>query len=306
MNTSYYSTPFRSDELYHHGIMNQKWGVRNGPPYPLSGGQYSPDERRAIYRHRLKGNRIYNKKHFDEVLDTSKTLRTLSYDPNRTKNADMFYATHDKFDKHQYNALFNKPVPQDLYDVNGNKVGTAKCFKYAIDNGLKYDLKMASEDSGAKIFANLYSKDRDFYNFVTDETRMQSYFDKSKYKFRGYRESKAVLDRMKKNESYTPSEKDMKKIYRMFNYTIPYDGHGDSRKGHDAALQRAKFFKECKNNGYGAVLDTNDAIYGSFKAKSPAIVFDMGAVVPKSVMRTTASSKKVSAMALAYRKAHGL
>lgn len=25
-----------SNELYHHGRLNQKWGIRNGPPYPLS------------------------------------------------------------------------------------------------------------------------------------------------------------------------------------------------------------------------------------------------------------------------------
>ena len=25
------------DELYHHGVAGQKWGVQNGPPYPLSG-----------------------------------------------------------------------------------------------------------------------------------------------------------------------------------------------------------------------------------------------------------------------------
>lgn len=30
-----YQTPIRPDELYHHGIKNQKWGVKNGPPYPL-------------------------------------------------------------------------------------------------------------------------------------------------------------------------------------------------------------------------------------------------------------------------------
>lgn len=29
----WYNTAY--DEIYHHGIDNQKWGVRNGPPYPL-------------------------------------------------------------------------------------------------------------------------------------------------------------------------------------------------------------------------------------------------------------------------------
>lgn len=34
-------------ELRHHGILGQKWGVRNGPPYPLSGGDYTPSQRKA-------------------------------------------------------------------------------------------------------------------------------------------------------------------------------------------------------------------------------------------------------------------
>ena len=35
MNT-YQSTPdFYNDYISHHGRLNQKWGVRNGPPYPL-------------------------------------------------------------------------------------------------------------------------------------------------------------------------------------------------------------------------------------------------------------------------------
>ena len=38
------------DELYHHGVLGQHWGQRNGPPYPLSAGQHSPAEKRAGYQ----------------------------------------------------------------------------------------------------------------------------------------------------------------------------------------------------------------------------------------------------------------
>lgn len=35
------------DELYHHGIEKQRWGVRHGPPYPLDPEDHSPAQRRA-------------------------------------------------------------------------------------------------------------------------------------------------------------------------------------------------------------------------------------------------------------------
>jgi len=293
-------------ELQHHGILNQKWGVRHGPPYPLGGGDYTQSQRRAIMNKRKAGNSIYNKKHFDEVLKVGKTtLSTLSYDANRTKGTDMFYATHNVLDKHQYNALFNRPIPQTVYDGEGKKIGTGMFLKYRIDNSIKTDLRVASEDSGAKIFMELYKQDRDFYNFVTDQNRMRSYFVRDKYKFKGYRESAAALDRMKKPD-YVPSSADLQTVYRMFNYVIPYDGAGDVRKGRDVYVQRAKFFNKCKKDGYGAILDTNDAIYGGFKAKSPIIVFDMEHVVPKNVYQTKMIDRKVSALVLAGRKALGL
>lgn len=292
--------------LRHHGILGQRWGKRNGPPYPLGGGDYTPAERKAIYKKRKQRNSIYNKKHFDEVLRADKTtLSTLSYDRNRTKDTDMFYATHDVLDKHQYNALFNRKAPQVLYDEDGNSIGTGLFMKYRIDNSLKQNIKVASEDSGAEVFRSLYKKDRDFYNFVTDQERMQSYFVSDKYKFKGYREAREVLQRMRKDD-YVPSAEDLQKVYRMFNYVIPYDGQGNVRKGNDAYTQRTKFFNACKQAGYGAVLDTNDAIYGGFKAKSPVIVFDMEQVVPKDLYRTKVSDQRVSQLVLVGRKAMGL
>ena len=41
------------DYLIHHGIAGMKWGIRNGPPYPLSYSDYSKSERAAIQESKL-------------------------------------------------------------------------------------------------------------------------------------------------------------------------------------------------------------------------------------------------------------
>lgn len=38
------------NELYHHGIMGQRWGKKNGPPYPLSRSQKSKKEKQEAKR----------------------------------------------------------------------------------------------------------------------------------------------------------------------------------------------------------------------------------------------------------------
>lgn len=35
-----------NNELYHHGILGQHWGKRNGPPYPLDARDHSAEEKR--------------------------------------------------------------------------------------------------------------------------------------------------------------------------------------------------------------------------------------------------------------------
>lgn len=62
--------------LVHHGIKGQKWGVKNGPPYPLGEGDKSRAEKRASSgRHASKKETSPSKKFWtDERKATAKKI----------------------------------------------------------------------------------------------------------------------------------------------------------------------------------------------------------------------------------------
>lgn len=60
-----YAFRMKDESLSHHGIEGQKWGVRNGPPYPIQSGDHSAAEKRAMrknYRAVKKTKLIRNKR----------------------------------------------------------------------------------------------------------------------------------------------------------------------------------------------------------------------------------------------------
>ena len=50
--------------LIHYGILGQRWGVQNGPPYPLSGEQKSSSEKK---HYNIKAKDV--KKNMDQMTD---------------------------------------------------------------------------------------------------------------------------------------------------------------------------------------------------------------------------------------------
>lgn len=71
---SSYRLILSSTSLEHNGILGMKWGVRNGPPYPLNAGKHSKSEINAGYKKSLNGKKnpdLYGHKKF-ELTDKQK------------------------------------------------------------------------------------------------------------------------------------------------------------------------------------------------------------------------------------------
>ena len=50
-------------DIQHHGILGQKWGKQNGPPYPLGSGDHSAAEKK------LDGERVYQQKKNNKLMN---------------------------------------------------------------------------------------------------------------------------------------------------------------------------------------------------------------------------------------------
>lgn len=58
------------EELYHHGILGQRWGQKNGPPYPLKVSDHSVAEKKAGWKKSLSKS--------EESVKTKKEKRKLT------------------------------------------------------------------------------------------------------------------------------------------------------------------------------------------------------------------------------------
>lgn len=70
------TTVYYSNALIHHGVRGQKWGDRNGPPYPLTSSAHSAREKKAGWKKSLNKSDADNTKRKpstkDDVEDTKR------------------------------------------------------------------------------------------------------------------------------------------------------------------------------------------------------------------------------------------
>lgn len=111
--------------LYHHGILGQKWGVQNGPPYPIGASDHSASEKRAGWRKSLGSGKIESKnKNADGSLTAAGRKRLAKQidkgwkHTNFKKDGSRYSSSQKAAEKNKdlRRAALNAKNVQDLHD----------------------------------------------------------------------------------------------------------------------------------------------------------------------------------------------
>lgn len=296
------------NELYHHGVKGQKWGVRryqyaDGTLTPAGKKRYNNNssdtkkfalimEQKVSYVVKSAKTQITGKQYVDTYLKQGTTFARIQTKSEFENFA--FYATYKKSDTDKYMGLFGKNLrsraardaqnAEKQSNATGDPfdVANAKALREYSDNLKVYQLKLEStkklrvpsDENAADITTNLL-KEKEFKDNV-----IASIVD-SKEKMRRPQQQilfKQAANALNKDPGrMTKSEKVA--VYKALNLSLV------NHNPQEIAAQN-RFYGELKKKGYNALLDYNDKEYSSYHAKRPMIVFDTDSVRLQSVTET--------------------
>lgn len=186
------------------------------------------------------GAYIANKKvrdRVDRVIKAGESLQRIEGLDTNGKLHNVFYASTGKHDANRYKHI--------LGTTRKAQTGHA----YLMELEASAHIRVASRNSAAKVFGDLYKTDPDFKKSV--QTHVSKHFG-------GGNVVSNVND---------TSTRNIRKMYDNFNANlirVQSSGSGADKT----------FFNKMKSAGYGAVQDINDMKYSGYNAKKPIIVFD--------------------------------
>lgn len=293
---TYIYTP-SGDELYHHGIKGQKWGVRryrnkDGTLTPAGKKRYADDSgdisEPEKSKHRLNLETKFKKaglsdeeavKQADKRIRTEKILAAVGV---TTVAATTAYVVHkhlkEKSDSYikAGDSLLRIEMTDEgkLHDVfyaaneksdkikYAGRLGQTRAQQvgkaYIMDIGVQSDIKVAGRGKSLDTFKKLYDSDADFRKAIDNTANTNVHGGNA-------------------------ATGNIKKLYDNFNSRIFLS------KNKDQAT--TKFLDTLKSEGYGAIKDVNDMKFSGYDAKNPLIVFGQSSNVAVKTIKEMSKSE---------------
>ena len=243
-----------TNELYHHGILGQKWGKRNGPPYPLGASGRSATETK------LSNNKDYGSNWWVDNTKEIKLNKDGSYTVppgfkfNRVGGAETranlsggLYVSYGKADAARYVRNLGPSLCGKLMKQYGTHVQHIS---------VKKPLKLASEQETINTTLNALKDNPEFFNKLKDTWLYSMSYS-----------SEGIQDSDLESALSDPTSKQAKKLAYCVMASF-----GNSV----AAPDVAKIYDVFRAKGYDAIPDVYDIMTGI--SESAMIVLNMNKI----------------------------
>ena len=282
----YFYSPY---ELYHHGILGQKWGIRR---FQNSDGSL-----------KAAGRKRYG------VEDTRD-----SYNTDSKKSKSKSSKTSNSSDEPQSKEYKKAKLARNLAIGAAAVAGTAvlaygasqyiKNHKDLVIEGGEAMQRITTQAEGENLYDNFYAAvgkhDMDRYKAFMPKFHLNDQEEgehllkelkaKTTMKIASPKNAEKVFEKLKNSDPNFKAQFDYWGIknYEQFNQNIVAYRHDDSLK-----KEFDKFRNAMKEAGYSGIIDVNDRKYSGYNAKNPAIIFDAAAAEISKM--TNLSRENVSA-----------
>lgn len=282
----------RSDTyLEHHGILKQKWGVRNAPPYPLDYNDHSAAQKKANPKSELNNYENNNVTAKTEALNKKEKTKVEKKESESSKSSRIAMLMEKGLSEEQAkNQIAFEKRALAITAVTAAAIGAAATYNLVRNKNLAEDFVLSSGTEMFRVASSDSSEMRDMFYATTNKLDSKKYAGiyakqlmgqgktdiyqkvlspKSDIKIAGSNTGEKIYNQLVKDPEF---DKAMG-LYRM--HGLNYDDFNKNilmvQKNSGAAKM---FFDKLQQEGYGGIIDVNDSKYSGYNANRPVILFN--------------------------------